>query len=155
MQLCLDSRYDLHWWNQELQKEFDENPKKELKTILAQYFPKRLVEALLTQHDFTPWSQVAHINKQDRMKLASLLGKGIELTLIKRMPGDEFVTAGGVSLEEVDSHTGQSLICSNLYFAGEILDIDGVTGGFNLHSSRAMGYVVAQHIYAQTALPSL
>lgn len=145
---------DIHRWNQQLQSDFDVHPKKELKTILSQYFPQRLVEAILVQHDFTPWSQAAHINKTDRLQIASLLGKGIELTLTKRMPGDEFVTAGGVSLKQVDPHTGQSLICPDLYFAGEILDIDGVTGGFNLHSSRAMGYLVAQHIYTHTTLSS-
>lgn len=56
-----------------------------------------------------------------------------------RRPGDEFVTAGGVSLEEVDAETMQSTICPGLYFAGEILDVDGVTGGFNLQACRAAG----------------
>lgn len=66
--------------------------------------------------------------------------------MTQRGAGDEFVTAGGVSLSEVDPTTMQSKICPGLYFAGEILDVDGFTGGFNLQASWAAGHLVGEKI---------
>ena len=60
--------------------------------------------------------------------------------------GDEFVTCGGVNLIEIDFKTMQSKLIKNLYFAGEILDIDGITGGFNLQSCWTTAYIAAQSI---------
>ena len=71
---------------------------------------------------------IGNMSKQQRHDLATLFGNGIPLTLIQRRPGDEFVTAGGVVLEEVDAKSGQSRLVPGLYFAGEILDVDGYTG---------------------------
>jgi predicted flavoprotein YhiN len=58
--------------------------------------------------------------------------------------GDEFVTAGGIDLAEVDPGTMESRLCPGLYFAGEVLDIDGFTGGFNLQASWAAGRVAGE-----------
>jgi predicted flavoprotein YhiN len=57
---------------------------------------------------------------------------------------EEFVTAGGVNLQEVDFKTMESKICPGLYFAGEVLDIDAVTGGFNFQSAWTTGYLAGQ-----------
>ena len=65
--------------------------------------------------------------------------KNLKLTVIGRMAGDEFVTAGGVKLSEVNSKSMESKICPGLYFAGEILNIDGFTGGYNLQVAWATG----------------
>jgi predicted flavoprotein YhiN len=57
---------------------------------------------------------------------------------------DEFVTCGGVSLESIDMNTMQSKVCSGLYFAGEILDIDGITGGFNFQAAWTTAFIAAE-----------
>jgi len=73
--------------------------------------------------------------------------KNIPLNIIDRRAGDEFVTAGGVDLAEVNPSTMESKICPGLYFAGEILNIDGFTGGFNLQASWATGHLAGLNSY--------
>lgn len=65
--------------------------------------------------------------------------KALPITVIGKGVGDEFVTAGGIDFAEIDSKTMESKICPGLYFAGEVLNIDGFTGGFNLQASWATG----------------
>jgi len=65
--------------------------------------------------------------------------KNLSISIVGRAGGEEFVTAGGIDLKEVNPKTMESKICSGLYFAGEILDIDGFTGGFNLQAAWATG----------------
>jgi predicted flavoprotein YhiN len=74
--------------------------------------------------------------------------KTVPLRVVQRGGGDEFVTAGGVTLSEVDPSTMESRICPGLYFAGEILDVDGFTGGFNLQASWATGHLAGESIGA-------
>lgn len=59
---------------------------------------------------------------------------------------EEFVTCGGISLASVDKNTLESRVCKHLFFAGEVLDVDAITGGFNLQAAWSMGYVVGQNI---------
>jgi predicted Rossmann fold flavoprotein len=121
-------------------------PKKEVGTLLRDYFTKRFTETLLTFANIDQHTFLSNLKKEDRSRLSHLLGAWIPLTFIQRRPGDEFVTAGGISLTEVDPKTGQSLLVPGLFFAGEILDIDGYTWGYNLTSSWAMGRVVGMQI---------
>lgn len=136
--------------NQQRQQRFvqraSENPKKELGTLLRDSLTKKFVEAFLLYYRVEPHTLIGNLRKDERLRLASLLGDGIPLSLIQRRPGDEFVTAGGVCLDEVDEKTGESKICPWLYFAGEILDVDGYTGGYNLTSSWALGRLVGKSI---------
>ena len=88
------------------------------------------------------------LSKKDINRVIDFL-KNCKVQLIGRAAGDEFVTAGGVELKEVDKSTMQSKICTNLYFAGELLDIDGFTGGFNLSASWATGRLAAEDILSK------
>jgi predicted flavoprotein YhiN len=72
--------------------------------------------------------------------------KQIPLSVIGRGAGDEFVTAGGVNTAEVDPRTMESKITPGLFFAGEILDVDGFTGGFNLQAAWATGRLAGEYI---------
>lgn len=78
--------------------------------------------------------------------MAKLLGNGIPMTLLERRPGDEFVTAGGVETNEISEKTLESRLVENLYFAGEILNIDGYTGGFSLQICWSTGYAAGKNI---------
>ena len=90
-----------------------------------------------------PWSDVTRVQMMqliDTLKHATfqISGKG-EFK-------EEFVTAGGVSLKEIDFRTMQSKICAGLYFAGEILDVDGITGGYNFQNAWTTSWIAGSNI---------
>ena len=107
---------------------------------------KRLVEAAGIE-DATVWTT---LTKRERNVLVDQLTNGRFEVLGKSMNKDEFVTAGGIDLREVHTKTMQSRLCPGLYFAGEVLNIDGITGGFNFQAawttSRIAGESAAQRV---------
>jgi predicted Rossmann fold flavoprotein len=122
-----------------------EAPAKSLKNLLGTFVPKSLAEICVTETALPGDQRVDATSKKDFRKAAEWL-KGIPLTVIQRGAGDEFVTAGGVTLTEIDPSTMESKVCSGLYFAGEIMDVDGFTGGFNLQASWAAGHLAGTSI---------
>lgn len=121
--------------------------KKELITILANKLPRRFCEALLAELEIQQHTAISQLNKAHRTLLANQLWNWINLSLIKRRPWDEFVTAGWVTTSEINPETLESNICPWLYFAGEILNIDGVTGGYNLQMCWSTGRCVGMNIW--------
>lgn len=121
-------------------------PARQLKTQLHTLFPDRVVEKICQVLWCDPTQQLAHFTKEQRKQLIEGLTRGLPLQLIARRPGDEFVTAWGVLLDEVHAKSMQSKITPGLYFAWEILDIDGVTWWFNLTSSRATWWLAGKSI---------
>ncbi|WP_373480486.1 NAD(P)/FAD-dependent oxidoreductase [Geminocystis sp.] len=103
--------------------------------------PKRLWQNLVNYSLINADKIWAEMTKKEIEKLAIELTKGEYKIEGKGMFKDEFVTCGGITLKEVDFKTMMSKICPNLYFAGEILDIDGVTGGFNFQNAWTTGYL--------------
>ena len=134
-------------WDSFLKLEFANHPKKLISSILAEKLPRRFVDEFIWEY-FSSIREVfaASISKKDREYIAELLWKWIPITLTDRRPGDEFVTAGGVNTDEIDLETMESKISKNLYFAGEILNVDGYTGGFSLQICWASGYVAGRDI---------
>ena len=134
------------WWNNWLTKNALEQSKKQLHTILHEEFTDRRIESFLDHHNFQ-WSiSIGNFPREDKKALAKLLGHGIPLTLTARRPWDEFVTAWWVNTAEVNPKTMESKICSWLYFAGEVLNIDAVTGGFNFQACWATGRCAWENI---------
>lgn len=117
-----------------------DHPKKQLKNIAQKLIPNSLWLTALKQAGITDTYTGITLPKKLKNKLVDWL-KGAPLRVIGRGQGDEFVTAGGVATKEFDSKTMESLICPGLYCAGEVLNIDGFTGGFNLQASWATGRV--------------
>lgn len=138
--------YNLESMREELQKIKIALAKQKVINYNQFSLPKRLWQSLvnysLTNNDKI-W---AEINKKEIDKLSIELTKGNYLIEGKGMFKDEFVTCGGVTLKEVDFKTMMSKICPNLYFAGEVLDIDGVTGGFNFQNAWTTGYIAGKGI---------
>lgn len=118
-------------------------PKKSLGNVIGALVPKSLAPRLCLSAGLNPDSIAADCTKKNAERLAQTM-KGLVLHAVARAAGDEFVTAGGVDLKEVDPSTMQSKICPGLYLAGEILDIDGFTGGFNLQSAWATGRLAGE-----------
>lgn len=126
-----------------LVKIIEANGAKQLKNTLAGLIPSNLAEAILKNLDINPDKKSAEISKLDRAKIAETL-KNIELTVSGVRPFKEAqVTHGGVNLDEVDVDTLESKIVPNLYLAGEVLDVDGDSGGFNLQWAWSSGHLTS------------
>lgn len=120
------------------------NHKKTFLTTLHEYIPWSLAEVFCDVLEMDTAKINAEIPKKTLHKAVELL-KRCPLSVVGRGAGDEFVTAGGVDLSEIDSKTMESKICKGLYFAGEIMNIDGFTGGFNLQASWATGRLAGEN----------
>lgn len=118
-------------------------PQKTFQNTFGGYIPKSLAKTFFDICEIDGEKRNADLSHKLLNKLVEKL-KNTQLTLIGKAAGEEFVTAGGVSLDEVDQKTMQSKICPGLYFAGEILDIDGFTGGFNLQVAWCTGKLAGE-----------
>jgi len=108
--------------------------------------PARLWEQLVLQSGIAPETKWARLAKPEAQKLAALL-TGTELPVTgKSMNKEEFVTCGGIPLPEVDFKTMQSRLVPGLFLAGEALDIDGITGGFNFQAAWTTGWTAGQNL---------
>ena len=108
-----------------------------LKTLL----PLQLIEPFMKKNNIKYTQKCSLINKEKRKKLLDGFRK-MKFKIISTRPIDEaIITKGGISLKEVDQKTMKSKLIDNLYFCGEILDIDGPTGGFNLQAAFSTGYL--------------
>jgi len=116
--------------------------KKSAKNILCELFPERVAEALLLRAKIDPQKIANNMSKIEKIALAKLF-KNFEFDVEGVLGFDQaYVTRGGVALAEIDHKTMKSKIIDNLYFAGEIIDVDGKTGGFNLQMCWSTGYNV-------------
>ncbi len=134
-------------WETFLKDQFQSHPKKFITSILSEKLPRRFAEAFVHEYfrhieETFVWS----LARIDREKISRILWKWFPITLLERRPWDEFVTAGWVDTDELDPETMESKIHQNLYFAGEVLNVDGYTGGFSLQICWASGYSAGQSI---------
>ncbi len=128
-----------------LQELLDKNPHKEIKNLLGQIVPKSFAQWLLKNIKINQETPCHKINGQNRDKILKKL-TNFEITIEGKVADGEVVTCGGVDLNEVNSKTLESKKYPNLYFCGEVLDIDGFCGGFNLQNCWSNGFIVAQSI---------
>lgn len=110
--------------------------------------PKRLWEQLVIGAELSPEMRWADINKLQLEKLARQLTSAVFKVTGKSTFKEEFVTAGGIELKEVNFKTFESKLHENLFFAGEVLNIDAVTGGFNFQNAWTSAFIASQHISA-------
>jgi predicted Rossmann fold flavoprotein len=110
------------------------NPKKKVMSILSEFVPKRLAIVLCKQGGCDDELPAGQLKKDVRKKLAGML-KALPLSIVRTRPITEAtVTRGGVSVAEIEPKTMESKLCAGLFFAGEVLDVDGPCGGYNLHA---------------------
>jgi predicted Rossmann fold flavoprotein len=120
--------------------------KKQLAAVLATETPRRLAEILLQLARLPAERKAAALSKEDRRQLVRLL-KHLQVPLTGTLGFKKAeVTAGGVALGEVDSRTMQSKLVPNLYFAGEILDLDGPIGGYNFQAAWSTGWLAGSAV---------
>ena len=121
-------------------EEFKNNPAKKISNALKEFVPARLVKRILEAAHMDPDKKSAQISREERKVLLEKL-KGFRMTVESVRPIQEaMVTCGGVSVKEIDPKTMESKIVKGLYFAGEVIDIDGRTGGYNLQAAFSTGW---------------
>ncbi len=122
-----------------LQRDFKSN--KDFKNYLPSLIPQRLSDLIIKLTGILPDKKLNFITKEERKKIIDAL-KGLEL-IVKSIAGFDqaIITSGGVDLKEIESRTMRSKIIKNLFFAGEIIDLDGPTGGYNLQICWSTGFV--------------
>lgn len=129
-----------------LQKDFDLYSKKQLINGMKDLLPSRLIPLIIDLAGIDPQKPINQISKEERQQIGYML-QHMPLTVKGLRPVEEaIVTAGGISLKEFNPKTMESKLVKGLYGAGEVLDIDAFTGGYNLQAAFSTGYVAAMHI---------
>lgn len=120
------------------------HPNKILSSIKPYTLPNRMWQYLLDRCDLSQQKKWNELGKKGLNKLTHILCNDTYAIKGKTTFKEEFVTCGGISLQSVDLNTMQSKECKNLYFAGEILDIDGITGGYNFQAAWSTGFIAGK-----------
>lgn len=129
-----------------LQKDFDLYSKKQLINGMKDLLPSRLIPLIIELAGIDPQKPINQISKEERQQIGYML-QHMPLTVKGLRPVEEaIVTAGGISLKEFNPKTMESKLVKGLYGAGEVLDIDAFTGGYNLQAAFSTGYVAAMYI---------
>jgi predicted Rossmann fold flavoprotein len=123
-----------------LQRDFQACSNKQFKNSLNELLPKSLIPVIIRLSGINPEQVIHQITRDERKKLRQVLQR-LPLTVTSTLPlAAAIVTAGGVEVKEINPKTMASKIIEGLYWAGEVVDVDGVTGGYNLQAAFAMGY---------------
>jgi len=127
-----------------IQRDFQKYSNKIFSNCLNDLLPKSLIPVIVKLSCIPEGKPVHSITRQERLNLVKLL-KELSIEIVRTRPiAEAIVTSGGISLEEVDNHTMESKIVKGLYFAGEILDLDGPTGGYNLQMAFSTGRLAGE-----------
>ena len=122
-------------------RDFSQQKNKHIINALDALMPKKLIPIVIKLADIEPHKAVCEITREERKQLLDVL-KGLTLNITDFRPINEaIITSGGVKTSEINSSTMESKLVSGLYFAGEIIDVDGYTGGFNLQVAWSTGYL--------------
>ncbi len=128
-----------------IQRDFTEAGKKHIITPMDKLLPKALIPVIITLSSIDPHKDVSSVTRQERLELVSKI-KGLELTVTGTRPIEEaIVTKGGISCSEINPSTMESKLVSGLYFAGEVIDVDAYTGGYNLQIAFSTGYLAGSN----------
>lgn len=127
-------------------RDFEEEKNKQFKNSLDNLLPKKMIPVVIELSKIKEDKKVNEISREERQRLVNLL-KNFEFTLIGlRSFNEAIITQGGVDVKEINPSTMESKIVDNIYFVGEVLDVDAVTGGFNLQIAWSTAYAAAQSI---------
>ncbi len=145
-------KLQVNWVNQannqlvleELQKIAKEHSNKILANYRPYLLPERLWHFLLKKSALPARKKWSELGKKGLNKLVTHLTNDVYTVKGKTTFKEEFVTCGGISLESIDANTMQSTVCKNLYFAGELMDIDGITGGYNFQSAWTTAFIAGK-----------
>ena len=128
-------------------KDFNENINKNFNNSLDKLLPKKMIEPIIELCNIDPYKKVNEITKEEREILVENI-KNIPLTISgTRGFSEAIITRGGISVKDINPKTMESKIVPNMYFVGEVLDLDAKTGGYNLQIAWSTGYLAGRSIY--------
>ena len=132
--------------DQRVLRDFEENMNKQFKNAIGKLFPTKLIPIMLELSGIDPDKKVNLISKEERQQFVSLI-KNFTMTITGLRDFNEaIITKGGISVKEVNPSTMESKLVKGLYFVGELLDLDALTGGFNLQIAWSTGYAAGNSI---------
>ena len=132
--------------DQRILRDFDANPNKSFKNVIAGLFPAKLTPVMIALSGINPDKKVHDISREERQNLVRLI-KNLEMTITGlRDYREAIITKGGVSVKEINPSTMESRLIKGLYFIGEVLDLDAVTGGFNLQIAWSTAYAAGNAV---------
>lgn len=128
-----------------IRRDFEKYKNREFKNSLDDLLPQKMIRVIVEISKIDPEKKVNEITRDERIYLVELI-KNFKLTISKFRPVEEaIVTSGGIDVKEINPKTMESKIIKNLYFAGEIIDVDAYTGGFNLQIAYSTGYTAGSN----------
>jgi predicted Rossmann fold flavoprotein len=137
---------DLEKLDERLKRDCQIFSNKNFRNYLPELLPQKLIDPIIELSGMAPERKINSLRKEERKELARLL-KNLKLTVTQLLGFDHaIVTSGGVALKEIDSKTLRSRIVPNLFLAGEIIDLDGPTGGYNLQICWSTGYAAGTYV---------
>lgn len=129
-----------------LLRDFEESKNKQFKNALNGLFPTKLIPVMIRLSGINPDKKVNEITREERKQFVSLI-KNLPLTVTGTRPfAEAIITQGGVSVKDVNPSTMESKKVKGLYFAGEVLDLDAMTGGFNLQIAWSTGHLAGESV---------
>lgn len=132
--------------DQRILRDFEEYKNKQIKNSLDKLLPKKLIPIVINLSGIDATKPINQITKDERKKIVEVI-KNLSLTFKKFRPIEEaIVTSGGVSTKEIDPSTMESKIIPGLFFCGEIIDVDALTGGYNLQIAYSTGYLAGMNV---------
>lgn len=145
IEIDLKSALDEEQLNARVLRDFEKYNKKHLINSLDDLLPKALIPVIISLSGIEPHKAVNEITKEERSSIVKLL-KHFPLTAVNVRPVEEaIVTAGGIKVSEINPSTMESKLIKGLYFAGEVIDVDGYTGGYNLQAAFSTGYLAGMN----------
>ena len=127
-------------------RDFNEEKNRDYKNSLDKLLPKKMIDTIIELSGINPNKKVNEITKKERLGLVHLL-KNLEISISGFRPIEEaIVTSGGINVKEINPKTMESKLVKGLYFAGEVIDVDAYTGGFNLQIAYSTGYTAGMSL---------
>ncbi len=146
VRIDLKPALDVRTLDERLQRDFRDNSNKDFDNSLDRLLPKSLIPVIVDRSGIDPHKKVHQVTSEERMAIVSVLKSlAVEVTDVAGF-GEAIITGGGVNVKEVDPSTMSSRIVEGLKFAGEMLDVDALTGGYNLQIAWSTGYLAGAGI---------
>ena len=146
LEIDLKPALSLEKLDQRVLRDFEENQNKQFKNAIGKLFPAKLIPVMIELSGIDPEKKVNVISKEERLAFVYLI-KHFTMTLTGlRDYNEAIITRGGVKVKEVDPGTMESKVMENIYFIGEVLDLDALTGGFNLQIAWSTAYAAGNNI---------
>lgn len=130
-----------------LERDFKRYERKFFKNALNDLLPKKIIPVFIKLCGIDPEKPVNQITREEKQKIIAIL-TDLRVTITGCRPKEAVVTRGGVSVKEINPKTMESRIVKGLFFAGEVIDVDGLTGGYNLQAAFSTGYLAGIHAAA-------